>query len=182
MTVTYLPRYKDMMSEDYTDGTLSLTNNSTAIVGSGTTFTSSMEGRWLKVNSDGYWYRISSVTDSTNIVLSESYKGVTSSGEQYTIGESPDIPEELHEILPYRAAQMYFLQKRASSEKAVIYGNLFYTGDPQNGSRETNKAVGGILGAKRRYASRSTSPIVKRGGNKDIDPVASVIFGTSITT
>src|SRR5688572_1315969 len=52
----------------YTTGTITTTQGSTAVVGSGTVWTSAMVGRQLFLSS-GAFYTIETFTDATNIVL-----------------------------------------------------------------------------------------------------------------
>ncbi len=68
---------------DYTTGTIAVTNGSNAVVGTGTTFTSSMVNKRIVINS--VWYTISVFTDATHITLSTNYTGTTASGLSYAI-------------------------------------------------------------------------------------------------
>ena len=152
---------KDMIAEDYTTGTVSVTSNSTTITGSGTTFTASMVGRWFKTDNDPTFYRIASFTDTTHVELETVFEGTTASGESYTIGESPEIPPELHEILPHGAASDFFSGPRKDFKAAQAHLNYFFTGDYYNQSRRLSDAVGGLLNAIKKYASKDNSKIVK---------------------
>jgi hypothetical protein len=161
MTMSYVPRYKDLTAEDYTTGTVDVTNDSAAVTGNGTAFTAHMVGRWLTTDDDGEWYRIASVTDGTNLTLENVFQGTTATTASYRIGETPEIPDELHELPAYYAAQAYFIQKRKNSNQAAVWGNVFFTGDPQNSSRNPSEASGGLLGAKKRYSKRASTAIVR---------------------
>lgn len=113
--LNYERRMRDMTQADYTTGTITTVLNSAAIVGSGTTFTAQMVGRWLKVDDpygDGMWYKIAAFTDATNIVLENAYAGISASSQSYTIGEVPDIPEEFHESLIDYACYRYYKRRR----------------------------------------------------------------------
>jgi hypothetical protein len=46
ITYTYKKRIVDLSEADYTTGTVAVTNNSTTVTGTGTTFTAAMVGRW----------------------------------------------------------------------------------------------------------------------------------------
>lgn len=64
-------------------GTLSYTNSSTAVTGAGTAFlTEVVAGQYVKANAHATtcWARVESVTDNTNLVLSEAYNGSTLGG------------------------------------------------------------------------------------------------------
>lgn len=69
----------------YETGTVSVTNNSTTVTGSGTTFTSAMVGRKIRVNTDNAYYRISAFVSATEITLEAPYQGSTDSGLSYSI-------------------------------------------------------------------------------------------------
>jgi hypothetical protein len=64
----------------YTTGTVTVNNGSTAVVGSGTTFTSAMVGRQFIVDSQLPFYTIITFTDATNIVLDRPFSGTSISG------------------------------------------------------------------------------------------------------
>ena len=68
-------------------GTVTLTNDSRAVTGSGTAFSTNGVQRWDKI-SLGYnkpWYSIREVTDDTNLVLEEKYAGTTAVATTYVI-------------------------------------------------------------------------------------------------
>ena len=69
----------------YDTGTVTATQDSTAIVGDGTTFTEAMIGRLFKVDDDDNYYEISAFTDTTHITLASSYTGSTTAGADYNI-------------------------------------------------------------------------------------------------
>jgi sorbitol-specific phosphotransferase system component IIA len=66
-------------------GTVSVTNGSTAVVGTGTTFTNFSAGDEFTINSGGVpsTYKIQSVTDNTHLVLTTTYTGATAAGLTY---------------------------------------------------------------------------------------------------
>lgn len=114
-TLRYEPRVKDMTQDDYTEGTVAVTNGSSEIVGTGTTWTAKMIGRKFKVtdgSADGMWTTIAGFTDSTHLTLENYYGGTTVSGATYKIGEMPDIPEEFHESCIDYACYRYYLRRK----------------------------------------------------------------------
>lgn len=180
ITEEYDYRLKDMSVADYVTGTATFTNASATVAGSGTTYTNAMEGRWI-LGGDGLWYRILTYTSATAITLDTVYAGETEASVTTRIGESPEIPPELHELIPYRAAEMYFGAYRKDPDQGRFFSNLFWTGDPSMASREKKNVVGGLLGAEERYSSRTGSAIVRRGGRKPLDSWASRMWGYSIS-
>lgn len=87
-TQRYLGQCDPATTADYSTGTIEVTNGSTAVVGTGTTFTAGMVGKMIRVATDNAFYRIATFTDSTHIALSSNYAGSTGSGKTYTIFSS----------------------------------------------------------------------------------------------
>jgi hypothetical protein len=69
--------------ENYSTGTLSATNGVLAIVGTGTVWTSDMDGETIAIN--GVPYAIGIVTDNTHMTLATNFLGTTGAGLLYVI-------------------------------------------------------------------------------------------------
>lgn len=69
-------------SDNYSTGTLSINNGSTALVGSGTSWDGNVTTSH-KIKLQNFWYDISAVTDDTHITLSAKYLGTNLSGATY---------------------------------------------------------------------------------------------------
>lgn len=123
---------KDMSADNYTTGTISaLANGGTEVTGSGTTFTSAMTGRYLKITSEGNWYKISSVTDADTLVLDKPYEGtsIVAGSEAYIIAELPLIPEQYQDLLWYRPVGIYFMMKGDEAKSRYYFsGNKRFPG------------------------------------------------------
>jgi len=72
---------------DYTDGTVAVTNGSTTVTGTDTTFTAAMVGRAFATRADDTTYRVASFTSATSIEIDVAYIGDTSSGQTYVIAQ-----------------------------------------------------------------------------------------------
>jgi hypothetical protein len=119
---------KDLSFDDYTTGTITtLANGGTAVVGSGTTWTTAMIGRYLKITSFPVWYKISGVTDTTHLTLAKNYQGIAIAAgtEVYTIGEVARTPSSTHQIPVWYALQNYYLGFKQNAEKAKLYKGLY---------------------------------------------------------
>ena len=172
---------KDMSNADYTTGTVTVTTNSATVTGSGTTFASWMAGAWFKA-PDGLWYRIESFDSTTQLTLETVFEGSTASGQTYTVGESPNLPPELIEIIPHYAAAKWFGGPKKDLKAARYHHRMFWTGDPDISAVNENKAQGGLLGARKRYASRSDSSIVHMSGGSVRDSLQSrSIWGETLS-
>lgn len=149
--IRYRVGIKDLSVADYTTGTVvSVANGGTAVVGNGTTWTTSMAGRYLRITEsdttnkgDQVWYKIASVTNATNLVLDQAYEGVSivAGAATYIIGQMTPIPEA-YDIAPvYRATALYW-QTNGDLNRAKGYWML-YDGGYEAGFRDT---VGGLIG------------------------------------
>lgn len=171
-TITFYPHIRDrsLTADDYTTGTVSVTNSSQTVTGSGTTWTNAMVGRWFIMNDntqqgEGFWYRIGAVGSTTSLTLETSYEQTTiASGANYKIGESPELPEEIHLNLAAGVVSDYYAGPRGNIENGTWFNNVFWTGDGNNSKRDGEKFTGGILGAKQRYAGRNNGAIVWKHG------------------
>lgn len=126
---------RDLTITDYTTGTISaVTNGSTAITGSGTTFTQSMVGRWIRITEsdtankgDGYWYRIISYTSATAINLEKPYQGTSISGGSaaYTISQCSLLPEQYQQLPVFGALSVYYTSVDPNPTQAKLYQNIY---------------------------------------------------------
>ncbi len=166
----YHYRDRNLSVADYTAGTITLTQNSNKVTGSGTTFTAAMVGRWLEVTDttvpgQGYFYRINHFTSTTQVELDGVWNGKTTSGiSSYIIGESPEIPEDLHMYLADGITGGYLKDVRKDIPNATSFLNSFYTGDLTNPSRrsEDENILGGLIGGMKAYSDREDQRIVDR--------------------
>lgn len=114
-TLKYEYAMRDMTQDDYSTGTVTMTLNSQAVVGSSTTWTANMVGRYLFVTDgspDGMAYKVSAFTDATHITIENFYAGSSGGSKTYLIGECPAIPEEYHESLIDYGLYRYYRRRR----------------------------------------------------------------------
>lgn len=72
-----------------TAGTVSITNASATVTGSGTTWLSTINvGDVFTVIGDGVWYEVAAVTSDGLVTLTAAYAGVTAAGVAYAITTS----------------------------------------------------------------------------------------------
>lgn len=84
----------------YNTGTVSITNDSATVEGSGTawaTGSNAVAGECIEIN--GHYYVIESVTDADTLVLTEKVREATASGLSYTIGDATGLPFSAQEML-----------------------------------------------------------------------------------
>ncbi len=119
LRVYYEPKQPRMVAEDYTTGSVTVTNGSTTITHSATGFTEDMIGRYFYVTdgTDGYEYQIVDYVSTSVLTLENYYEGLSGSGRSFLIGVVPDIPEEYHDsILDYCIGRLYL--RRSDTNKA----------------------------------------------------------------
>jgi len=172
-TLAYTLRAGGMVYSDYVTGTVTATKNDATVTGAGgaTWSSSNVVGdiMWFALADSngeprGDWYRIASLTDSTNLELESVFEGTTEAGASYIIGESPELPEELHEVLAYGAVADYYAGFRQSLSKAQSWSNMYWTGDFDNKSRDLSdkNVAGGLLGFLKDNQARHNSQLIKR--------------------
>lgn len=144
INITYEATDKDLSILKYNTGTIAATLDSAGIVGTGTTFTSAMVGRYLQVNDadgDGMWYRIASFTDATHITLENYYAGATITGKNYSIAEAFGLPEEM-QVLPAYYAMWNYWSKQGNDKETKKYFTLWNNGWDAAKDRYTVKSLG----------------------------------------
>lgn len=116
LNVSYEPRTPDFSLADVT-GTASVTNGSAAVVDSATNFNSNMVNMYFSVTdgSDGNWYQIESVADTSHLTLGNDYIGNTEGSASYIIGACPDIPEDYQMGLAYFACNQFYLKRKEAA-------------------------------------------------------------------
>ena len=179
LTLSYSYRQVEMTADDYATGTVTATENSQTITGAGTTFTAAMANRWFQAQGDKEWYRLSAFSTTTSMSIESAYEGTTGASLTYIIGESPELPPELHELISYRVASLYFGSVRRDPEMSIYWSNMFWNEDPTNASRNFEDAKGGFLGAIKRYAQRSDSRIIRH--KQTHRPFDSYLWGVTVS-
>lgn len=153
---------RDLSIADYSTGNiLTATTDSTAIVGTGTTWATSMAGRYIRITEsdtankgDGYWYEIASVTDTTHLVLKAPYQGtaIVAGSAAYVIGQITYEPEA-YQMAPIYRAVWQFLQINdpLHPERWLGYAKM-YDGGQEAG---VSNLVGGLIGQMLEEANES---------------------------
>lgn len=127
LKVYFESRQGDLYTDDFSTGTVTVTNGSETITHSAAGFTPSMVGRYFHVTdgSDQSWYQITEYVDTSTAKLENYYEGLSGSGITFKIGVVPDIPEEYHPSLVYYGIGQVYL--RRDPKKALDFLGLFKT-------------------------------------------------------
>ncbi len=153
-------KLRDLTIDDYTTGTITTaTTDGKTIVGTGTTWTTSMAGRYIRItdsnsdnNGDEYWYEIGSVTNATTLVLTKNYQGtsIAAGTAAYTIGQITYEPETYQMAPIYRALAQYWDFKE-DMNMSQRYWRL-YDGGVEAG---LSKEYGGLISQMMEEANES---------------------------
>lgn len=87
-----IKRSQFVFPNQYTTGTVTVTNNSNAVVGVGTTWTSAMIGRQFRISLLTPIYDIIAVPSATSLTLSDVWGGTTQAGVTYQIYLAYPLP------------------------------------------------------------------------------------------
>lgn len=172
--ITQRSRVIDLSVADYSTGTIvSIANGASAVVGSGTSWTSQMVGRWIRITyadttntGDGMWYEISAVADTTHLTLVRAYGGtsISAGSAVYAIGQMPLLPEAFHD-LPWQWSAGTYWQKEADKRAQSFFDQHGSAG--QGGQPPTGRVKELING----YSSQSTDMVIDSGiENEEINP------------
>lgn len=107
----YIPKIAPM--REYTTGTVSVTNGSAVVTGSGTMFSANTAvGSYFRIDTVGQgdsskWYKILTVDSDTQLTLTANYEDAAETGVEYTVCTAPtSFPSEFHEFILYDAVSV----------------------------------------------------------------------------
>lgn len=95
--VGYIKKYRGSTNANYSTGTITTTNGSTAVIGSGTSWNTSTNvevGEYIQL-PDEKWYKITNVGSDTSLSIETSYLGAGASGESYVISPWGEVQGKL---------------------------------------------------------------------------------------
>lgn len=169
----------DLTIADYTTGSVvSIANGGTAVVGTGTTWTADMVGRYIQITQttaanggDGAWYQIGAFTDATHITLTKPYNGTSISAgtAAYTIGQVPVIPEAYQPGIIYRSSALYW-QTENDLNRAKSYWMQYDAGNEAGFIDTYGGLVGQMLANEGEVEEGSYIPPFGRNSNLPTAP------------
>lgn len=147
-----------LTSAETTAVTINTSNSGSIVVGSGTTWTTAMQGYYFQITpstGDGAWYLIDTVYNTTTLSLRKQYQGIAiSSGSAvYIIGQTSLLPEAYQVIPIYRSVEQYYTTISPDPTRAAQYGGM---------------------------ATSSFAQMMIDFGNKSTDPTVHDDFGRSL--
>ncbi len=155
LKVYYEPKQPRMISDDYTTGTVTVTQGGTTITHSAAGFTADMVGRYFYTTdgSDGNDYQIVGYTDTSNLVIENYYEGASGAGKGFLIGVVPDIPDEYHPAITDYCMGRFFLRR----------------GDRRAGTDMLSLFLSSVDECKEAYASPTSQPNIQSPYDMGID-------------
>lgn len=156
-----------------TGGTVSVTNGSATVTGSGTTFVAGMVGGGFIKTGDTASYKIASVESGTSLTLSTTYAGATSTGSAYTVRHTGSAVAGLFQAKFGNAATRLIgaagtaLKRSADGDWTSVKGALTLTASADNLFKFAviNDLIIGSNGVDQLFkVSDATDPAVALGG------------------
>lgn len=110
------------IATEYSTGTIAVTNGSTTVTGSGTTWTSAMTGRQIVVLDNGRQpYYTFTYVSGTSGTLDRAYQGTTDASSTYTIGEYyVEFPTDLATLDAIRDLNNNWRLRRSENQQAYL--------------------------------------------------------------
>jgi hypothetical protein len=125
----------------YDTGTVSVNVDSTTVTGVGTTFTSAMVDRKIKLTNDTAFYRIASFTDATHIELETAYaESANASGETYEIWQDEYSLES--DFDGFRSPIRDLGNSKLLDHRDLIYGETLFVTSTAAGSPDMVVPIG----------------------------------------
>jgi hypothetical protein len=167
----------------YSTGTVSVTNNSATVTGTGTAFSANARtGDAIRL-VDGRWYEITNIASATVLSIKPNYQGATASGQTYAIapmqGYVKESADRLRQLVDQFGSQLAALQPWATSATPAAAREALGTNDAANltagllnveripATLTPDKAFrrGNILGTVSQSGGVPTGAIIERGSN-----------------
>jgi hypothetical protein len=108
LEVSFSPQHVELTEDDFTTGTVTVTNASATITHSATGFTEDMVGRYFQT-ADKRWYKIASYTSTSELKLENYYEGASGSSQTFKVGQVMKIPNAYLDAPVYYACDKYYL-------------------------------------------------------------------------
>ncbi|WP_207848828.1 MULTISPECIES: phage tail protein [unclassified Pseudomonas] len=161
----------------YKTGTVSVVQNSNAVIGAGTAFiANSRVGDGFR-GPDGRWYEVTNIASNTALSISPNYEGQTVAGGFYSImpvqGYQKDLSDQVRAILNDYGEKLAALGTT---------GNYDILPASKGGTGIDNLSIfiEGLLGAADAGAARSTLGSAKSGANSDITSLSNLTTALSL--
>jgi len=162
----------------YKAGTVSVTQNSNAVIGSGTAFiANSRVGDGFR-GPDGRWYEVTNIASNTALSISPNYEGPTAAGGFYSImpvqGYQKDLSDQVRAILKDYGDKLALLGTTGNYE-------ILPASKGGTGIVDLSVFVQGLLNDADAPAARATLVAAKSGANDDITSLTALTTAVPVT-
>lgn len=127
-----IQKYRGSTNANYTTGTITATNDSATITGSGTSWNTSTNAEideYIKL-PDGKWYLITAIGSDTSLTIERTYQGATLSGQTYTISPWGEVQGKLNSSTAPSG-----LVRPTPKYLASHYGRVWTANEPDEANR-----------------------------------------------
>ena len=155
-------------AKEYSTGTVTMAA-STSVAGSGTSWTTAMQGMTLYVSGLSRGYLIKTVTNSTTIVLEQAYAGATGAGKSYVITSDDSIVQWSAQN-PLTAKSMWWAWPMTGTETSQYRRVLRWDPSPLMG--------GGIIEDRAVLFKQGSHVLMTENGNDYLDTESNTKVGT----
>ncbi|UVL16147.1 phage tail protein [Pseudomonas atacamensis] len=161
----------------YKTGTVSVTQNSNAVIGTGTAFiANSRVGDGFR-GPDGRWYEVTNIASNTALSISPDYEGPTAAGGFYSImpvqGYQKDLSDRVREILNDYGETLAALGTTGNYD-------ILPPSKGGTGIDDLSVFIEGLLNDADAPAARTTLGAAKSGANDDITSLTSLTTALSV--
>jgi len=135
---------KDYLETDYETGTVTITNGSVYLIGTGTNWTSTMVGRHFSLGYDGFWYEIGGYLTNAYLTLKKKFKGLSVvASSPYEIGELIPLPEGFEDLVLWASLSDYYTHRGENIPLAQEYERRYKEGleDLKKRDRRTESSI-----------------------------------------
>lgn len=138
----------------YSTGTISVTNGSAAVTGSGTAWVAAVRAGWAMIMPNGLPYEIASVNSDTGITLVNVYTGTTQTGQAYSVmptqGLEANLVTALNDLLTNYQGVYDGVGQGKFLDGTVAAPGIRFAGDEDTGlyrpaSNQLAAAAGGVM-------------------------------------
>lgn len=137
-----------------TPQTVTVTNGSTDVTSTGSTFTNQMIGLSFQLQgvTDLSWYEIVDVPNSSTLTLKSAFVGNSGSGLDFRIGQVSILPSEWQDV-PVQYALWLFFSGKGNEARANMHKGLFDTALLEAESEYSSSSEGNVLTQDDNYVS-----------------------------
>jgi len=148
---------REMTAADYTTGTVTVANDSSAVtIGGGGAGTAAMADRYIRFDTDGIWYKISAAT-ATTITLTKVYEGTAITAGTFKIGQIPVIPDGFQQLLWQEPVSIYFM-RNGEEKRALFYKQMFDEGFAMLKSKQQSQTTNQVMRSPRDRTGEVRNP------------------------